>query len=175
MATVAPSGGHVARRARRAWPGVVVGAAVALFAMVPQAHAARVACSESGDVCLGTYVESGSRFLEARYMARYLLRDTICVRAPTGRRACRERRLTRLPSGGWRIRVRWSREMLDEGPGIYRVSRRSGPPAVTFRVRAAGVDPMATAITPIEPRGGDQEGATVRSPARRAAALWRSS
>lgn len=113
---------------------------LALLGPAP-ARSASVWCSETGDSCLSTYVRDGVRFVRSSYAARYMKRDTLCVRAPNGNERCRTGRLGKGRGGVWHLTYRWRRAFKPQGPGVYRVFNgpvpggwSRGVPSVSFRV-----------------------------------------
>ena len=105
---------------------LVLGAAV----LAPTAAAKVTYCSPTGDYCTSVAKVKGARYLSVRSFA-FNGRVKICVRDPTGSRACRSFRMTK--SGpAYVLSVRWPRQFPARGPGTYRVSfflgaQRLGP------------------------------------------------
>ncbi len=87
----------------------------------PPAHAHMVACSASGDTCMGIYVRGGRVVLRRTYLARYVGRDRLCLRYPARTAAMRGAVVCRTVSLRSEGRA-WAAQAVFalRGPGVYR-------------------------------------------------------
>lgn len=98
-------------------------------------------CSPSGDVCYGVVKIGGAAVLQITTAARYFSRYTLCVRPPGGGSAgaqrCGSFPLFRRAGSVWGSSVKHARQFPRVGPGIYRVTWKSGGRALgpTLRFR----------------------------------------
>jgi hypothetical protein len=131
---------------RRFWTVCVFGAVVAASASVAGSSAAKpktitAYCSRSGDVCYGVFNISGAAVLQITIGARYFRRYTLCVRPPGGGAAGLQRcgSFPLFLRGGsvWGSSVKYARQFPRVGPGVYRVTWKSGGralgPTLSFR------------------------------------------
>lgn len=102
-------------------------------------------CSPSGDVCYGVLTIEGAVVLQITTAARYFSRYTLCVRPPGGGAAgaqrCGSFPLFRRAGSTWGSSVKHARQFPRVGPGIYRVTWKSGGralgPTLRFRLPLA--------------------------------------
>jgi hypothetical protein len=125
----------------------VLGALIAAGVLVAGSSAAKpktitAYCSRSGDICYGVFNISGAAVLQITTGARYFSRYTLCVRPPGGGAAGAQRcgSFPLFLRGGpvWGSSVKYARQFPRVGPGIYRVTWRSGRralgPTLSFRL-----------------------------------------
>jgi hypothetical protein len=123
------------------------GFAVAASVFVTGAPAAKpktisAYCSASGDVCYGVFKIDGAAVLQITTAARYFSRYTLCVDPPGGGAAgkvrCGSFPLFRRGGSAWGSSVKHARQFPRVGPGIYRVTWKSGGqalgPTLSFRL-----------------------------------------
>jgi hypothetical protein len=99
-------------------------------------------CSSSGDVCYGVFKIDGAAVLQITTAARYFSRYTLCVDPPGGRAAgkvrCGSFPLFLRGGSAWSSLVKYARQFPRVGPGIYRVTWKSGGralgPTLSFRL-----------------------------------------
>jgi hypothetical protein len=124
---------------------VLAAALVGGSIVAPVASAARPRtlasyCSPSGDLCFGVIDRSGAVYLELSLAARYFDRYRLCVRPP-GPGASGAVRCGSFPVGrrgsGWGSSVKYARQFLLVGAGLYRVTWQLGakPLGPTLRFR----------------------------------------
>lgn len=128
----------------------VLSALIAASVLVADSSAAKpktitAYCSPSGDVCYGVFKIGGAAVLQITTAARYFNRYTLCVRPPGGSAAVAQRcgSFPLFLRGGsvWGSSVKYSRQFPMVGPGIYRVTWKSGSralgPTLSFRLPLA--------------------------------------
>ena len=108
-----------------------------LVAAAPAAAVTRH-CSASGDVCYGTFGAGHATKLKITLAAKYFNRYTLCVRAPSGTRNCRQFGIFSTGNGLFGSTVTWAAHFPPHGPGGYRATYRYGgasvAPSLTFSV-----------------------------------------
>ena len=108
-----------------------------LLAAAPAAAVTRH-CSASGDVCYGAFGAGHATKLKLTLAAKYFNRYTLCVRAPSGTRNCRQFGVFSIGNGLFGSTVTWAAHFPAHGPGLYRATYRYGgasvAPSLTFRV-----------------------------------------
>ena len=113
-----------------------------LVAAAPAAAVTRH-CSASGDVCYGAFGAGHATKLKLTLAAKYFNRYTLCVRAPSGTRNCRQFGVFSIGNGLFGSTVTWAAHFPAHGPGLYRATYRYGgasvAPSLTFARRP--VDP----------------------------------
>ena len=91
-------------------------------------------CSESGDVCTGISVRSGSLLLEISTFAHYFDRYSLCVRGPKSK-VCKTFAVKPTGEGDfYGSRVRWRDNFPYQGPGAYKVTWQYSGKTLSFRL-----------------------------------------
>lgn len=119
---------------------LIVLALAVVSVLVAAAPAAAVTrhCSASGDVCYGTFGAGHATKLKITLAAKYFNRYTLCVRAASGTRNCRQFNIFSIGNGLFGSTVTWAAHFPAHGPGLYRATYRYGgasvAPSLTFSV-----------------------------------------
>lgn len=91
-------------------------------------------CSESGDVCTGISVKSGTLVLQISTFAHYFDRYTLCVRGPKSK-VCRTFAVKPTGEGDFQASsVKWRERFPYQGPGAYRVTWQYSAKTLSFRL-----------------------------------------
>jgi hypothetical protein len=121
---------------------VVTASVIVMGASAAKPKTITAYCSSSGDVCYGVFKIDGAAVLQITTAARYFSRYTLCVDPPGGGAAgkvrCGSFPLFRRRGSVWGSSVKYARQFPTVGPGIYRVTWKSGGralgPTLSFRL-----------------------------------------